>query len=68
MGFSWYWMFDVFEQFFVCFGKKVFDYYDLVCLDLFYSVFFGKDDVMNVFVKMVEFKQMFEFYELGSGV
>ncbi|MEM9856989.1 MAG: FAD-dependent oxidoreductase, partial [Bacteroidota bacterium] len=33
MGPSWYWMPDVFEQYFAKFGKKVSDYYDLVRLD-----------------------------------
>ncbi|NRB49134.1 MAG: phytoene desaturase [Saprospiraceae bacterium] len=67
MGPSWYWMPDVFEQFFARFGKKVSDYYDLVRLDPSYSVFFGKDDVMNVPAKMEELKKMFESYEPGSG-
>lgn len=68
MGPSWYWMPDVFEQFFARFGKKVSDYYDLVRLDPSYSVFFGKGEVMDVPAKMEELKQLFESYEAGSGV
>ena len=42
MGPSWYWMPDVFEQYFASFGKRPTDYYDLVRLDPSYAVFFGK--------------------------
>ncbi len=41
MGPSWYWMPDVFENYFATFGKQVSDYYDLVRLDPAYSIFFG---------------------------
>jgi len=67
MGPSWYWIPDVFEQFFARFGKKVSDYYDLKRLDPSYSVFFGKNEVVEVPAKMEELKQMFESYEPGSG-
>jgi phytoene desaturase len=43
MGPSWYWMPDVFENFFAKFGKKVSDYYKLKRLDPPYRVYFGKD-------------------------
>ncbi len=67
MGPSWYWMPEVFENFFAQFGKKVSDYYDLVRLDPSYSVFFEGDEVMHVPAKMDELVQMFESYEKGSG-
>ena len=67
MGPSWYWMPDVFEQYFEQFGKKPSDYYDLVRLDPSYSVVFGKEDVMHVPAKMDELEQMFESYEPGSS-
>jgi phytoene desaturase len=67
MGPSWYWMPDVFEQYFGYFGKQPSDYYDLVRLDPSYSVVFGKDDVMHVPAKMGELEQMFERYEPGSS-
>jgi phytoene desaturase len=67
MGPSWYWMPDVFEQFFAQFGKKTTDYYQLVRLDPSYSVFFGQDDVMQVPAKMEELQAMFERYEPGSS-
>lgn len=43
MGPSWYWMPEVFEEFFAKFGKKVSDYYKLTKLDPPYKVFF-KDE------------------------
>ncbi len=67
MGPSWYWMPDVFDQFFARYGKKVADYYDLVRLDPSYAVHFGQDDVMNVPAKMDELLAMFEEYEAGSA-
>jgi phytoene desaturase len=48
MGPSWYWMPDVFEDYFNRFGKKTSNYYDLVRLDPSYRIFFGKKDEMDV--------------------
>ncbi|MFN7116900.1 MAG: phytoene desaturase family protein [Saprospiraceae bacterium] len=67
MGPSWYWMPDVFEQYFAKFGKKPSDYYQLVRLDPSYSIFFGKDEVMQVPANMQELEAMFEHYEPGSS-
>lgn len=67
MGPSWYWMPDVFEQYFAKFGKKPSDYYDLVRLDPSYAIYFGKDEVMEVPAKMSELEAMFEQYEPGSS-
>ncbi len=68
MGPSWYWMPDVFENFFNDFGKKVSDYYDLVRLDPSYSIHFGKDEIMEVPAKLNDLKEMFESYEKGSSI
>lgn len=66
MGPSWYWMPDVFEQFFARFGKKVSDYYELKRLDPSYVVWFGQDDRMDVPADMAALEAMFEQYEPGS--
>lgn len=66
MGPSWYWMPDVFEQFFARFGKKVTDYYELKRLDPSYVVWFGQDDRMDVPADMAALEAMFEQYEPGS--
>lgn len=68
MGPSWYWMPDVFEQYFAQFGKKPSDYYHLIRLDPSYSIFFGKADVMQVPADMQELEALFERYEPGSSV
>lgn len=67
MGPSWYWMPDIFENYFNYFGKKVSDYYELVRLDPSYKVFFDDDDVMNVPADMSALEAMFERYEAGSS-
>lgn len=67
MGPSWYWMPDVFEQFFNHFGKQTADYYQLKRLDPSYSIFFSQDDVMQVPAGMDELFALFERYEPGSS-
>ena len=67
MGPSWYWMPEVFEQFFIRFGKQRSDYYELVRLDPSYNIFFGQQDIMEVPAKIDELYAMFERYEPGSS-
>ena len=67
MGPSWYWMPDVFDQYFEQFGKKTSDYYKLTRLDPSYSVHFSKDEIMEVPASMPELEAMFERYEPGSS-
>lgn len=67
MGPSWYWMPEVFEQFFAIFGKKVSDYYKLVRLDPSYDVIFGKEDTISIPANYDELKQLFESIEPGSS-
>ena len=66
MGPSWYWMPDIFEEFFGHFGKKVSDYYALERLDPSYQVFFGENDVLQVPAQMPALEAMFESLEPGS--
>ncbi len=68
MGPSWYWMPDVFEQFFNHFGKKTSDYYSLKRLDPSYRIYFGKDDVMDLPASLEELFSLFESYEPGSSI
>ncbi len=67
MGPSWYWMPDVFENYFNHFGKKTSDYYELKRLDPSYQIFFGGDEIMELPAKMSELEQLFEKYEPGSS-
>ncbi len=67
MGPSWYWMPEVFEQFFAHFGKKPSDYYELVRLDPSYQVVFGIEDIMQVPAGADAVAELFEQYEKGSS-
>ena len=67
MGPSWYWMPDVFEQYFATFGKQVSDYYELVRLDPSYRIVFDRDHEMNVPAGMTQLEALFERYEPGSA-
>ena len=66
MGPSWYWMPDVFERFFNCFGKKVSDYYQLDRLNPSYRVYWN-DEPMDIPADYDELKKLFESIEPGSG-
>ncbi|WP_448702295.1 phytoene desaturase family protein [Mucilaginibacter sp. AW1-3] len=67
MGPSWYWMPDVFENYFALFGKKVSDYYTLKRLDPGYRIFYGEDDLMDIPARMPELGNLFEQIEPGSS-
>ena len=67
MGPSWYWMPDVFEEYFALFGKQVSDYYDLVRLDPGYRIYFGPGDAMDVPARPEALEALFEREEPGSG-
>ncbi len=66
MGPSWYWMPDVFEHFFNCFGKKVSDYYQLKRLDPSYRIFWDSS-TMDIPASYDKLKERFENIEPGSG-
>jgi phytoene desaturase len=67
MGPSWYWMPDVFEDFFKDFGKQVSDYYELVRLDPSYQVIFSADDSWQLPADFWELQALFEREERGAG-
>ena len=67
MGPSWYWMPDVFEQYFATFGKKPSDYYELVRLDPGYQIVYGKEDVLEVPASIDDLYALFEQEEPGSS-
>ena len=67
MGPSWYWMPEVFDNYFGRFGKKTSDYYELVRLDPSYRIYFNRDDIMDVPAGIEELGEMFERYEPGSS-
>lgn len=67
MGPSWYWMPDVFENYFRRFGKKTSDYYQLERLDPSYRVYFGKDDFLDLPADRKELYHTFDKIEPGSS-
>jgi phytoene desaturase len=67
MGPSWYWMPDVFEQYFEKFGKSVSDYYELERLDPSYRIYFSEDHIMDLPASMEGMYELFEKYEPGSS-
>lgn len=67
MGPSWYWMPEVFEQFFNDFGYKAEDFYELQLLDPGFTVVFGDNDVLNIPADFTELCDLFESIEAGSA-
>lgn len=67
MGPSWYWMPDVFENFYNKFGYTTSDLYDLQRLNPAYRVHFGKNDHVDIPANFDELVDLFESIEQGSG-
>ena len=63
MGPSWYWMPDVFEEYFRSFGKEVSDYYKLTRVDPSYRVFFGEGDMHDMPASLEKMISLFESIE-----
>lgn len=68
MGPSWYWMPDVFENYFAIFGKKPSDYYQLKRLDPAYRIYFDGEQIMDIPANMQQLEALFESYEVGSAI
>ena len=66
MGPSWYWMPDVFENYFSKFDKKVSDFYSLQRLDPSYRVYW-KDSYIDVPADYDAFKKMVDAMEPGAS-
>ncbi|MES2893423.1 MAG: phytoene desaturase family protein [Bacteroidota bacterium] len=66
MGPSWYWMPDVFERFFNCFGRKVSDFYALERLDPSYRVYWT-DEQMDIPADYNNLRNLFEKTSSGSA-
>lgn len=66
MGPSWYWMPDVFDRYFDCFGKNREDYYQLIRLNPSYTVVW-EDTTIEVPANYEDLKKLFEEIEKGSS-
>lgn len=67
MGPSWYWMPDVFDDYFRHFGKKTSDFYELERLDPSYSVIFGENNFIDIPADYNQLKALFESIEPGGA-
>ena len=67
MGPSWYWMPEVFENFYQLFGKTTSQFYKLERLDPSYRVYWGKDDYSDIPAGIEELETLFEKTEAGSA-
>ncbi|HWB63899.1 MAG TPA: FAD-dependent oxidoreductase, partial [Chitinophagales bacterium] len=67
MGPSWYWMPEVFENYYRQFGHTTSDFYELKRLDPSYRVFLEKNELIDVPAKVEELVSLFEKKESGSG-
>jgi phytoene desaturase len=67
MGPSWYWMPDVFENYYNLFGKTASDFYTLKRLNPSYRIYFGKKDTIDVPATLADLYALFEKLEPGSS-
>lgn len=67
MGPSWYWMPDIFDNYFARFGKKTSDYYTLKRLDPSYSVVLSDSEVVDMPADYNELRLLFESIEPGAA-
>ena len=67
MGPSWYWMPDIFDNYFAKFNKKTSDYYDLVRLDPSYAVILAGNETIALPAGVDKLEALFEEMESGSG-
>ena len=68
MGPSWYWMPDVFEQFYQKFGYTTADFYELKRLDPSYRVYWEDQSHSDIPATMGELEALFESLEPGSSI
>ena len=67
MGPSWYWMPEVFENFYNLFGKTTADFYELKRLDPGYRIFYNGEEKIDVPASLEDLISLFEEKEAGSG-
>jgi phytoene desaturase len=67
MGPSWYWMPDIFDNYFARFGKKTSDYYTLKRLDPSYSVILSDEEVVDMPADYDALRKLFESIEPGAA-
>nr|WP_294858966.1 phytoene desaturase family protein [uncultured Fluviicola sp.] len=68
MGPSWYWMPDIFENFYQQFGHTTSDFYELIRLDPSYQIIWNKNEIDSIPASIHELEEYFEKLEIGSSV
>lgn len=68
IGPTWYWMPDVFENFFRDFNREVSDYYQISRLNPSYRIYSGNNSFEDIPADKNELEKLFEKYQPGSGV
>ncbi|TKC59221.1 phytoene desaturase [Pedobacter hiemivivus] len=66
MGPSWYWMPDIIDNFFLDFGCKASDFYQLISLNPQFEMVF-EDGLLTVPESYEDLKKLFEQLETGAG-
>ncbi len=67
MGPSWYWMPEVFENYYKLFGKTTSDFYELKRLDPGYRIYYKNEEKIDVPASFEDLIVLFESKEAGSG-
>ncbi|KQS35283.1 NAD(P)/FAD-dependent oxidoreductase [Pedobacter sp. Leaf194] len=67
MGPSWYWMPDVFENYYNLFGKTTADFYQLKRLSPSYRIYFAGNETLDVPSTLEDLYKLFEELEPGSS-
>ncbi len=67
MGPSWYWMPEVFEDYYGRYGYSVSDFYDLKRLDPSYQIMFKNGESLNIPATLNDLYRLFEEIEPGSS-
>ena len=68
MGPSWYWMPDVFDDFFASFGRKTSEFYELRRLDPPYRLFLANGRPLDIPDRAQDLESLFENTEPGAGM
>ena len=67
MGPSWYLMPNVFEEFYKNLNSKPEDHFELQRLDPSYRIFFGKDNIIDIYADMEKNLEVFDKLEENGG-
>jgi phytoene desaturase len=67
MGPSWYWMPEVFEDYYRQYGHEVSDFYELIRLDPSYKIYYPNNEELEIPAATEDLYTLFEGIEAGSS-